>query len=107
MTFNFPVAVERLRRPAGSSSWKDATVETVASSWVEANTSTVDESAVQAEQRVTSTYTLYTPPSADVRQDDRIRFDGVLYEVDVVPSANVNPFSGWQPVRVVPLRLIT
>ena len=56
-----------------------------------------------------------TDPSADVQPGDRIRrgglFDGgsgtwaggeVLY-VHVRPTADTNPFTGWQPVVEIPL----
>lgn len=46
---------------------------------------------------------LFCAPGTDVLPGDRIRVDGLVYEVDGVPAADVNPFTGWQPVREVPL----
>ena len=49
---------------------------------------------------------LFCDPHADVLKDDRIR-DGEagapIYQVDGIPTADVNPFTGWQPVREIPL----
>ena len=46
---------------------------------------------------------LYCPPSADVRAGDRVVAGDETFVVDGVPTADVNPFTGWQPVREVPL----
>ncbi|MDZ4045172.1 MAG: hypothetical protein U1E32_05265 [Rhodoglobus sp.] len=51
-------------------------------------------------------------PTADVRPRDRIRVGGTAedftsgtpYIVEVVPAAPMNPFTGWQPVKEVPLQ---
>ena len=42
-------------------------------------------------------------PDADVQAQDRIRAQGVAYQIDGMPSADVNPWTGWQPVREIPL----
>lgn len=49
--------------------------------------------------------------TADVAPRDRIRVggtaedldSGVPYAVETVPEADFNPFTGWQPVKEVPL----
>lgn len=48
-------------------------------------------------------------PDADVQLGDRIRqgTDGSpVYPVDGIPAADVNPFTGWQPVREIPLKRV-
>lgn len=42
-------------------------------------------------------------PDADVHEQDRIRAGGVTYKIDGIPSADTNPWTGWQPVREIPL----
>lgn len=50
---------------------------------------------------------LYCQPGDDVQKGDRIRDgdtdDAPVYTVDGIPAADTNPFTGWQPVREVPL----
>lgn len=51
-----------------------------------------------------------TEPRADVQTGDRIRAGETgpaNYLVDGVPAADTNPFSGWQPIREIPLEAIT
>ncbi|WP_336653078.1 MULTISPECIES: hypothetical protein [unclassified Leucobacter] len=43
-------------------------------------------------------------PHADVQAQDRIRAGGVIYLIDGMPSADTNPWTGWQPIREIPLR---
>jgi len=47
---------------------------------------------------------LYCAPDADVRLGDKIQDGSKVYEVDGIPDAETNPFTGWQPVREIPLR---
>lgn len=48
---------------------------------------------------------LYLPdPAADVNAQDRIRAGGITYTIDGMPTADRNPWTGWQPVREVPLK---
>lgn len=49
---------------------------------------------------------LYCAPDADVQYGDRIRegTTGPQYPVDGIPAADTNPFTGWRPVREVPLQ---
>lgn len=49
---------------------------------------------------------LFCAPDVDVQMGDRIQDGegGPVYPVDGVPAADVNPFTGWQPVREVPLQ---
>jgi hypothetical protein len=64
-------------------------------------------SSVQSRQadrvQIITDKSLYCEPGADVRSLDRIRAAGVTYSVTSVPAADVNPFTGWQPVQEIPL----
>jgi len=46
-------------------------------------------------------------PQADVQAQDRIRAQGVTYQIDGMPSADINPWTGWQPVREIPLTRVS
>ncbi len=56
--------------------------------------------------QVLESKSLFCAPDADVQMGDRIQDGegGPIYPVDGVPAADVNPFTGWQPVREVPLQ---
>lgn len=43
-------------------------------------------------------------PHADVQSQDRIKAQGVTYLIDGMPSADVNPWTDWQPIREVSLK---
>jgi len=47
---------------------------------------------------------LYCAADADVQLGDRIRVGTSVFPVDGIPASDVNPFTGWQPVREVPLQ---
>jgi len=55
-------------------------------------------------QQVVTTKSLYCEPDSDVQVGDRIVSGGHTYTVDALPEADVNPFTGWQPVQEIPLR---
>ena len=49
---------------------------------------------------------LYCKPDDDVQEGDRIRQggpDGPVYPLDGIPAADTNPWTGWRPVREIPL----
>lgn len=78
--------------------------------WIASSSSVAPNDATRAQ--ILNQKSLYlTDPTADVQPRDRIRDGGTLvdldsgtpYIVDVVPQADVNPFTGWQPVKEVPL----
>lgn len=46
-------------------------------------------------------------PHADVQSQDRIRAQGLTYQIDGMPSADINPWTGWQPVREIPLKRVS
>lgn len=49
---------------------------------------------------------LYCDPDADVQLGDRIRSGSEVYAIDGIPVADTNPWTGWQPVREVPLKRV-
>lgn len=52
--------------------------------------------------------TLYGVDQAlPVKSTDRFIVDGISFEVDGDPQAYLNPFTGWAPGLVVPLRRVT
>lgn len=82
--------------------WADADTVPIAGAWVASASSTSSPDASRS-QTVT-TKSLYCPPAADVQVGDRIRSGSHTYEVDAVPDADTNPFTGWQPIQEVPLK---
>ncbi|WIB25425.1 hypothetical protein [Curtobacterium sp. MCSS17_015] len=55
-------------------------------------------------QQVITTKSLYCEPGLDVQLGDRIVSGPHTYTVESLPEADVNPFTGWQPVQEIPLR---
>ncbi len=55
------------------------------------------------EQAVTSVTLTVADPTVDIRRGDRIKDGGRVYVVDVVPSVDASPFTGWQPTLEVGL----
>lgn len=111
MDFPHGVTVERLRaktrtdrysqKPVATD-WSDPDVLTIANAFVA-------QSSTSRSQDVTRTQmlelkSLYCAADADVQPADRIRAGGIVYEIEGVPAADVNPFTGWQPIREIPLR---
>lgn len=56
------------------------------------------------EQAVTAVTLTVADPNVDIRRGDRIRDGAHVYTVDVVPSVDANPFTGWQPTLEVGLQ---
>lgn len=53
---------------------------------------------------------LYCDPDADVIEGDRIRLGGPggpIFPLDGIPAADKNPWTGWRPVREIPLARAT
>lgn len=78
---------------------------TVPGAFVASSTSTALQGATR-EQVLTNKSLYLTDPSADVQPGDRIRVGTETYMVQVRPAADVNPFTGWQPVMEIPLELV-
>lgn len=53
---------------------------------------------------VVTTRSLYcSDPTVDVQRGDRIVHPGGIGYVRTIPAADVNPFTGWQPVKEIVL----
>lgn len=80
------------------------TVETITleGAFVSSSSSTSLKNATRNE--VLTAKSLYCQPSADVQVGDTIRVGTETYQVDAVPAADTNPFTGWQPVVEIPLK---
>lgn len=108
--FPVPSLAQRLRRPmvpdrydpehVEPGPWSEAEEVSIPGAWIAAASSEV------AGELVTTKKSLYCPPGFDIRQGDRVRAAGVTYSVDEVPSADHNPWTGWQPVLEVPLTVV-
>lgn len=106
------VSVQRLRRPRVTDRYNPA--KQSPGDWADAEPITIDGAYVAAvsssgitdpsRSQVVSAKSLYCTPDTDVQPGDRIVSDGHTYEVDAVPQADTNPFTGWRPVQEVPLR---
>ena len=103
-----------VRRRAGLSSsygttkrredWANATDIDIEGAWVASSSSTAPSDATR--QQVITSKSLYCPPESDVVVGDRIVAGPDTYRVAEKPSADVNPFTGWQPVMECPLTLV-
>lgn len=58
-----------------------------------------------AREQVSTDATLtVADPNVDIRRGDRIKDGSHIYTVDVIPSVDANPFTGWQPTLEVGLQ---
>ena len=48
--------------------------------------------------------TVYMPAGTAIDADDVLRIDGKLWQVDGLPAAWENPFTGWAPGLEVPVK---
>ena len=112
MDFPHGVTVIRDRRPQIPNPYNPAS--TVPGSWDDAESITIERAALMAtstsavsdgvRSSTASGFSLYcSDPNADVQVGDRIRAAGMTLYVNALPSSPMNPFTGWQPVREVPL----
>lgn len=114
MQFPHGELVERDRRPEEADpynpdrvtpgSWDDATTIELEAAFVASSSSTAVQDATRSQ--ILGSKSLYlTDVDADVQVGDRIRAGGRAYYVNEIPEADVNPFTGWQPVQEIPLDL--
>lgn len=81
--------------------WNDPVSSTIENAFVAASSSVRSTTATRAQ--VLTDKSLYCQPGSDVLAGDRIVSGGLTYTIDGQPSADTNPFSGWQPVMEVAL----
>lgn len=82
--------------------WSDADTIDLADAFVASSSSNASSDAIRSQ--VLSTKSLYvTDPYVDVQVGDRIRVGSSIFYVNEIPESDVNPFTGWQPVKEIPL----
>lgn len=109
---NFGRPLKRLRaplvedpyNPARTVSDWDGEVDELAFSGFIATASSVMTPDGAREQVVTAVTLTVADPTVDIRRGDRIKDGSHVYTVDVVPSVDANPFTGWQPTLEVGLQ---
>lgn len=84
--------------------WDEAGVTTLElpGAWVASSSSSESSSATRSDILTLKSLFL-TDVSADVLPGDRIRYGTSIGYVKVTPEADVNPFTGWQPYKEIPL----
>jgi hypothetical protein len=81
--------------------WDDAEELELPGAFIASSSSAAVQSATRTQ--VLTEKSLYCDPALDVRALDRVIAGGHTYTVDALPQADVNPFTGWQPVQEIPL----
>lgn len=82
--------------------WTAAATVVLDGAFLDRTSTTAVPDAARSQKQ--SGFTLYlSDPGADVQVGDRIRANGMVLYVNEIPASPQNPFTGWQPVREVPL----
>jgi hypothetical protein len=82
--------------------WSDVDTIDLENAFIGSSSSVASPDATRTP--ITTAKSLYlTDADADVKAGDRIRDGDDVYYVRVKPSADRNPFTGWQPVMEIPL----
>lgn len=110
-----PLLVERLRRvdvpdryepeAVEPGPWSTAAAVPIPGSWVAASSAVLGGTADV--QLLTTRKSLYCSPVFDIQDSDRVRYQGVVYDVDATEPADYNPWSLWRPIREVPLTKVS
>ena len=109
---NFGRPLKRLRAPLAEDPYNPARtvsdwggeVDELAFDGFIATASSVMTPDGAREQAVTAVTLTVADPTVDIRRGDRIKDGSHVYTVDVVPSVDANPFTGWQPTLEVGLQ---
>lgn len=88
-------------RTVPDTDWSTASTLLIPGAWVASSSSIAQADATRSQVLVSKS--LYCAPDSDVKVGDRIRTADAEYFVNEMPEADINPFTGWQPVREVPL----
>lgn len=113
MEFPFAQAVTRQRRQTTASPYNPS--KTVPGDWTNPSELTLTNAFVAssstagltdaARAQIITRKSLYLgDPAQDVKPGDRIVDGADIYEVDAMPAADTNPFTGWTPVKEIPLK---
>lgn len=62
---------------------------------------------VQGQDLLTVQPTVYLPAGTPIAASDRVKVDGLTYEVDGSPREWRSPFSAWQPGVEIKLKRVT
>jgi hypothetical protein len=84
-------------------SWADAESIDIEDAFVATSSSAPTGDATRT-QVITAKSLYISDPETDVLFGDRITVGATVYYVDAIPDADVNPFTGWQPAKEIPLR---
>lgn len=112
MRFPYGETVYRDRRPmvpdqynpdrTVPGAWSDADTIELEDAFIASSSSAAAQDATRSQ--VLQSKSLYlTDPTADVATGDRIRAGSAAFYVNEIPEADVNPFTGWQPAKEIPL----
>jgi hypothetical protein len=82
--------------------WSDPDTITVLGAFVAA-ASSADSPTATRSQVITAKSLYCSNPLVDVQVGDRVRVGESTFAVRVKPEADINPFTGWQPVKEIPL----
>lgn len=96
--------VEDPYNPARTVSDWDGEVDELAFNGFISTSSSVMSPDGAREQAVTAVTLTVADPTVDIRRGDRIDDGAHVYTVDVIPSVDANPFTGWQPTLEVGLQ---
>jgi hypothetical protein len=96
------------RTVEGSWDSDDVDILEIQEAFVASSSSVAPASETRSE--ILTAKSLYvSDPDVDVKPRDRIRVGGTAdgggdeYFVKVIPESDTNPFTGWQPVKEIPL----
>jgi hypothetical protein len=61
----------------------------------------------ERDQAVTDNRTLLVPIGSDIVPSDRVKLGGLLFQVQGLPTAWADPFTGWSPGKSVNLERVS
>ena len=111
MDFPFGTTVTRLRRkevldPYSKKptlgDWSDPDKKDLEGAFIAQSSTTRNTTATRTQ--LLEEMSLYCSPDDDVQGLDRVTDGTATYTVDGIPAAPLNPFTGWQPLREIPLQ---
>ena len=83
--------------------WDGAVDELAFNGFISTSSSVMSPDGAR-EQVVTDATLTVAAPNVDKKRGDRIKDGSHVYTVNVVPSVDANPFTGWQPTLEVGLQ---
>ena len=83
--------------------WDGAVDELAFNGFISTSSSVMSPDGAR-EQVVTDATLTVADPNVDIKRGDRIKDGSHVYTVNVVPSVDANPVTGWQPTLEVGLQ---